>query len=107
MNVNLADYFDEFTRPSVPLYRRARSNTSDERGNAPLRQYRYCSLACHNAPVTFLEVVDLRYCLYHRCSRAGFVADRLKTSFNPMRHESSSAAAMIEAKFEGRPPPGK
>jgi hypothetical protein len=26
----------------------------------------------HNAPLTFQELADVRYCLYHRCSRAGF-----------------------------------
>jgi hypothetical protein len=27
----------------------------------------------HNAPTTFQQLADIRYALYHRCSRAGFV----------------------------------
>jgi len=26
----------------------------------------------HNAPLTFQQLADIRYCLYHRCSRADF-----------------------------------
>jgi hypothetical protein len=36
----------------------------------------------HNAPITFQELADIRYCLYHRCRRAGFsVANEANDQF--------------------------
>lgn len=30
----------------------------------------------HNAPVTFQELADIRYVLYHRCSRTDFIVSK-------------------------------
>ena len=33
----------------------------------------------HNAPLTFQQLADIRYCLYHQCSRADFTVAKACT----------------------------
>ena len=77
MEANLSDYFDELPkldpRKVVPETRQSKR---------ALRSVKYrpetdiVLWLAGNAPVNFQELADLRYCLYHRCSRAAFTVKR-------------------------------
>ena len=74
MKAALADYFEEFestnvkppaAQPKQTLAQKPRPEGTD-----------ILLWLGRNAPVNFQELVDLRYTLYHRCSRAGFTVKR-------------------------------
>ena len=70
MSVTLADYFEELeptnVKPPVP---KPKSRTLAQKHRPETDILLWLG---GNAPVNFQNLADLRYCLYHRCSRADF-----------------------------------
>jgi hypothetical protein len=77
MDVILADYLDELAGPDQP----AVPQSSQGQQRTKKRNYRpdtdIVLWLTHNAPSSFDELIDIRYSLYHRCSRAGYLVKRL------------------------------
>jgi hypothetical protein len=77
MEANLSDYFDELPkldqRKVVP---EARQSKRASRIGTYRPETDIVLWLAGNVPVNFQELADLRYCLYHRCSRAGFMVKR-------------------------------
>ncbi|MDX6711669.1 MAG: hypothetical protein QOH96_2685 [Blastocatellia bacterium] len=75
MNATLADYFDEFEPASIEPTPRSNSDTiarPDRSEKTDLRLW-----LRKNAPRNVEELRNVRYTLYHRCSRADFkVSDK-------------------------------
>ena len=75
MNATLADYFEELeptnVKPPVP---KPKSRTLAQNSHRP--ETDILLWLGGNAPVNFQNLADLRYCLYHRCSRADFTVKR-------------------------------
>jgi hypothetical protein len=77
MNATLADYFNEIPKletqgePQAPRPK----TLSKHKTLRPETDIRLWLMT--NAPLTFQELVDIRYCLYHGCSRAGYTVKRL------------------------------
>ena len=74
MNATLADYFEELeptnVKPPVP---KPKSKTLAQKHRPETDILLWLA---GNAPVNFQNLADLRYTLYHRCSRAGFTVKR-------------------------------
>ncbi|MGY3354811.1 hypothetical protein ACVWZK_001474 [Bradyrhizobium sp. GM0.4] len=81
MSVILVDRHDLDTS-SQPTKEKKPQNTPREgkRKFAPATDV--CLWLTSNAPLSFEELIDIRYCLYHRCSRAGYkVGSRREDEF--------------------------
>jgi hypothetical protein len=76
MTATLADYFDEL--PAIEIKKEKQAHEAKPRYKA--RTYNpdidIVLWLTNNAPQSFQEMIDIRYCLYHRCSRAGFTVER-------------------------------
>ena len=87
MNATLADYFEDFesvnVEPSAPKPKR--KTPQKHRPETDILLW-----LAGNAPVNFQNLADLRYCLYHRCSRTDFTVKRWdKDDFNLTGRSSS------------------
>ena len=74
MDATLADYFEELELTNVkppPAAQPKRKTLQKHRPETDILLW-----LAGNAPVNFQELVDLRYTLYHRCSRAGFTVKK-------------------------------
>jgi hypothetical protein len=73
MMATLIDYFDEVAnvdeRKVVPEPQQSKQTVKSTRYRPETDIVLWLG---SNAPLIFQEMVDLRYCLYHRCSRAGY-----------------------------------
>lgn len=72
----------DFGKSNRPTKQKKSQNTPGEgkRKFAPATDV--CLWLSSNAPLSFEELIDIRYCLYHRCSRAGYkVNDRREDEF--------------------------
>jgi hypothetical protein len=76
MTINLEEYTNELPDQEKPTLNRA----PQARRVGSKKKYQPDTDIVHwlscNAPTNFQELVDLRYCLYHRCSRSGFTVKR-------------------------------
>jgi hypothetical protein len=76
MDANLTDYFDELPKLEQRKVPEAQQ-TKRAAGSVKHRSETDIVLwLAGNPPENFQDLVDLRYCLYHRCSRAGFTVNR-------------------------------
>jgi hypothetical protein len=79
MTATFADFFEELVEPANPLQQRHQRQQRPKRPLA-LRHFQpdkdIMLWLRGNAPRNWQELKDLRYCLYHRCSRAGFKVKR-------------------------------
>jgi hypothetical protein len=75
MTATLADYFE---LPAIEIKKEKQAHEAKPRYKA--RTYSPDTnielWLYNNAPQSFQELIDIRYCLYHRCSRAGFTVAR-------------------------------
>lgn len=72
----------DFGKSNRPTKQKKSQNTPGEgkRKFAPAADV--CLWLLSNAPLSFEELIDIRYCLYHRCSRAGYkVGSRREDEF--------------------------
>ena len=77
MKATLADYLDDWAAPEQPaLSKSHRGQPRAKRKTYPPDTDIMLWLR-HNAPANFAELIDIRYSLYHRCSKAGYQVKRL------------------------------
>jgi hypothetical protein len=99
MTATLADYFDEL--PAIEIKKEKQPHEAKPRYKA--RTYSpdidIVLWLTNNAPQSFQEMIDVRYCLYHRCSRAGFTVVRrdetILESPDDVAHCTSSATRLV------------
>jgi hypothetical protein len=89
MAATLADYFDDVEQHSTPKVHKSKRQAKTETTYPPDKDIELWLTG--NVPLRFQELVDIRYCLYHRCSRAGFtVVDKLDKDDFKLKGRSSS-----------------
>lgn len=72
----------DFETSNQPTKEKKPQNTGRERKRKFVPATDVCLWLSSNAPLSFEELIDIRYCLYHRCSRAGYkVNDRTEDEF--------------------------
>lgn len=72
----------DFERSNQPTKEKKRQNTRREGKPKFAPAADVCLWLSSNAPLSFEELIDIRYCLYHRCSRAGYkVGSRREDEF--------------------------
>jgi hypothetical protein len=76
MDANLSEYFDELPRSEQLTVPEGRQSKQAARKARYRPQTDIVLWLAGNAPANFQELANLRYCLYHRCSRSGFAVKR-------------------------------
>jgi hypothetical protein len=76
MEITLTEYFDELPNDEQCKVAKAPQDKRVVRKARHRPDTDIVFWLTNNAPATFQELVDLRYCLYHRCTRSGFVVKR-------------------------------
>jgi hypothetical protein len=71
MGATLAEYFDDLKNVEHDKAPKVHKNKRQAKREYP-PDIDILLWLTGNAPLSFQELVDLRYCLYHRCSRADF-----------------------------------
>jgi hypothetical protein len=101
MEISLPEYFDELVGPNQP----AAPQSPQGQQRTKKRNYRpdtdIVLWLTHNAPSSFDELIDIRYSLYHRCSRAGYLVKRLnEEEFKLMgRHSTLHIVSNMARRF--------
>lgn len=72
MDVATSKNFDELTTIKLKAERKSSQTKQTKRRTFPPGTD-VCLWLTGNAPASAEELIDLRYCLYHRCSRANFI----------------------------------
>jgi hypothetical protein len=91
MKADLSDYFDELpkldARQVAPEARQSKRTTRSVKYPPETDIVLWLT---GNALVNVQELADLRYCLYHRCSRSGFTVKRQDTDDFTLKGRHSS-----------------
>ena len=91
MSATLTDYFDELkTLDEFIAAPEARQSKPPSRTIKHPPETDIAFWLRGNAPLTFLELGDLRYCLYHRCSRADYTVTKTDKDDFDLRGRNSS-----------------